>query len=79
MEERILELTREEQVQCLSVLEDDESGKFYVYICTKLCPEEQQQPQQQQIEVGSSQKSRNDHPDGEGDFFFENPFYKQSS
>lgn len=25
-------------MKCLSVLEDDESGVFYVYICTKLDP-----------------------------------------
>jgi hypothetical protein len=46
LEERKVVLSREEQVKCLSVLEDDESGTFYVYICTKLSPEEQQQQEE---------------------------------
>ena len=76
LEERKITLNRDEQVRCLSVLEDDESGTFYVYICTKLSPEEQQEriaaSLREQSERVSAVKRKDEcehehEDDGEGD------------
>ncbi|ELR12088.1 methyltransferase domain containing protein [Acanthamoeba castellanii str. Neff] len=77
LEERKITLNRDEQVRCLSVLEDDESGTFYVYICTKLSPEEQQErvaahlrEQSERVSAAKRKEEECEHEDeddGEGD------------
>lgn len=59
------------------MLEDDESGTFYVYICTKLSPEEQQEriaaslrEQSERVSAVKRKEEECEHEhddDGEGD------------
>lgn len=86
LEERKIELSLEEQVKCLSVLEDDESGIFHVYTCTKLDPAGLQQRKEAYLrELGEHGKDSTTIVEEEEDSevnavdFFENPFYKKNA